>query len=147
MKQPRLTYFGSVSNDGHLILPKAIRSEVVRWFLGKEIEVSFSQKKKPRSNPQNAYYWGVVIDLICQAMNEAGDLVKPQEVHEFLKHRFLKIQKIDIETGELLYEYSRSTTDLSTFEFSEYVERCVQFAAEFLNIEIAMPGEQIKIEL
>ena len=146
MSDKTLQFFGRVSDTGEITLSKRLRNDVRKAFSGKEIEVLFRRKKKPRSSPQNAYYWGVVVQLIHEAMLDVGDVVHPQEVHEFLKFRFLRVQKIDHETGELKYEYSRSTTDLSTIEFMEYIEMCIQFAAEYLNTVIPPPGEQAEIQ-
>lgn len=139
MQEITLTYYGNVTLDGTLKLPGAkIRNEV-RVFTGKEIEVIFRRKRKHRSDPQNRYYWGVVVEMIRAGMKEMGDKVTPDQVHEFLKWRFLRTQKIDEATGEVLYEYAGSTADLSTVEFSEYVEKCCQFAAEFLGVSIPLP--------
>lgn len=134
-----LPYYGSVTEDGALKLPGAkIRSEV-RVFAGKEIEVIFRLKKKHRSDPQNRYYWGVVVEMIRAGMKEMGDTVTPDQVHEFLKWRFLRVSKIDESTGEVLYEYAGSTAKLKTVEFSEYIEKCCQFAAEMLGVSIPLP--------
>lgn len=139
MSDLSLTYYGRVEQDGTLKLPGAkIRREVAE-FAGKEIEVTFRRKRKHRSDPQNRYYWGVVVEMIRAGMKEMGDTVTPDQVHEFLKWRFLRVQKADESTGEVLYEYAGSTADLGTIQFSEYVERCCQFAAEFLGVSIPLP--------
>ena len=139
MQEITLTYYGNVTLDGTLKLPGAkIRMEV-QVFTGKEIELTIQRKKKHRSDPQNRYYWGVVVEMIRAGMKEMGDKVTPDQVHEFLKWRFLRTQKIDEATGEVLYEYAGSTADLSTVEFSEYVEKCCQFAAELLGVSIPLP--------
>ena len=134
-----LTYYGRVEQDGALKLPGAkIRKEVAH-FAGKEIEVTIQRKKKHRSSPQNRYYHGVVVEMIRSGMKDMGDDVTQEQVHEFLKWRFLRAQRVDESTGELLYEYAGSTASLSTIEFSEYVEKCCQFAAEFLGVSIPLP--------
>jgi hypothetical protein len=139
MTDTPLQYYGNVTPDGTLKLPGAkIRSEVM-VFAGKEIEVLFRLKKKHRSDPQNRYYWGVVVEMIRAGMKEMGDTVTPDQVHEFLKWRFLKEQRIDETTGEVLYEYAGSTAKLKTAEFGEYIEKCCQFAAEMLGVSIPLP--------
>ena len=139
MSDIKLTYYGRVEQDGTLKLPGwKIRKEV-REFAGKEIEVTIRRKRKHRSDPQNRYYWGVVVEMIRAGMKDMGDELTPDQVHEFLKWRFLRVQKIDETTGELLYEYAGSTTKLGTVEFSEYVEKCCQFAAEYLGVSIPLP--------
>lgn len=139
MSDLTLTYYGKVEQDGTLKLPGAKIRREVSEFSGKEIEVIFRRKRKHRSDPQNRYYWGVVVEMIRAGMKEMGDKVTPDQVHEFLKWRFLRVQKVDESTGEVLYEYAGSTADLGTGEFSEYVERCCQFAAEYLGLSIPLP--------
>lgn len=83
-----------------------------------------------RSNKQNKYYWKVVIGYIADDLKWL-----PEEVHEAFKQKFL----MDYSTPGL--QRMRSTTELSTGEFEEYTERCRQFGAEFLNIQIPLPNE------
>lgn len=127
--------------DGKLVLPGAkMRTEIARLFEGKEIEVQVQQRRKHRTDPQNRYYWGVVVEMIRAGMKDMGDVVSAEQVHEFLKHRYLdKRQRIDPATGEVLYEIAGSTRQLGTAEMSEYVDRCIQFAAEFLGVTIPDP--------
>lgn len=137
--ETKLIYDGRVV-DGELKLPGAkMRKEIAQAFEGKYITVSVERKKKHRSSPQNRYYWGVVVEMIRAGMKDMGDIVQPDQVHEFLKHRFLKVQRIDPDTAELLYEFSESTADLTTVKFGEYVDQCCQFAAEFLGVAIPSP--------
>ena len=99
-----LTYTGKVEQDGTLKLPGAkIRKEVAH-FAGKEIEVTIQRKKKHRSSPQNRYYHGVVVEMIRAGMKDMGDDVTPDQVHEFLKWRFLRAERVYDSTVELLYE-------------------------------------------
>lgn len=138
----KLEYAGRVSDAGEITLPKKFRAEVAKLFSGREIVVTFQRKKKRRSLNQNAFYWGVVIKMIKEAMNDAGENVTEQEVHEFLKFRFLRVQRTDPDTAELLYEYAKSTTVLSTVEFCLYLDSCVQFGAEMLGIVIPPPEDK-----
>jgi len=94
---------------------------------GKRVNVTVSTYKKHRSNPQNKYYFKVVVGLIAE---EIGDTV--ENTHEALKAKFL----YDM-SGEL--PKVRSTTDLSTVEFDEYMEAVKRWASEYLNIYIPDP--------
>jgi len=138
--EEKIQFNGEVSEAGDIKLPVNFRRDVVRFFSGRPIVVTVERKRKKRSLNQNAYYWAVVIAMIRQAMNDAGENVTEQDVHEFLKFRFLRIQRVNEQTGELLYEYGRSTTTLKTFEFALYLDQCVQFAVEYLNASIPSPS-------
>ena len=94
---------------------------------GKRVNVTVSTYKKHRSNPQNSYYFKVVVGLIAE---EIGDTL--ENTHEALKAKFL----YDM-SGEL--PKVRSTTDLSTVEFDEYMEAVKRWASEYLNIYIPDP--------
>lgn len=139
MSDLKLTYYGRVTESGEIKLPGAKMRKEAQAFAGKEIEVTIQRKKKHRSDPQNRYYWGVVVEMIRAGMKDMGDEVTVEQVHEFLKWRFLRVQKVDENTGEVLYEYAGSTRKLGTIAFSEYVENCCKFAGEYLGVEIPLP--------
>jgi len=136
----RIQFTGHVSADGTITLPTRLRADVAKLFSGRDITVTFERKKKKRSLNQNAYYWGCLIQMIREAVIELGDNgATPEQVHDLLKRRFLNVQLINHDTAQLIGEYTRSTTDLSTVEFCLYVDDCIQFAAEYLSIVIPLP--------
>jgi aromatic ring-opening dioxygenase LigB subunit len=45
---------------------RELLSEVIKNLEGKDIIITIEKKRKKRSNPQNAYYFGVVIPLMKQ---------------------------------------------------------------------------------
>lgn len=102
------------------------------------------KKKNNRSLPQNAYYHGCIIPEFKRGLYELGYDFSSQDVHEFLKDRFLKKQIANEQTGEFL-EVPGSTAGLSTIEFNEFISKCQQFAAEYLNIVIPDPNSQVSI--
>ena len=53
---------------------------------GKKVTVSVKKFTKTRTRPQECYYWGVVVESVRVEM---GELTR-DEVHEFLKEKFLK---------------------------------------------------------
>lgn len=101
---------------------------------GKEVFVSI--EKQTRHNKQNAYYWSAVITAIA---NEMGEL-EPEEVHEILKQRILPKQFKQIrskKTGDIIeVEIPKSTTNLKTDEFYQYVEKCKAWASIHLGVSI-----------
>jgi hypothetical protein len=102
--------------------------------------------KSRRSLQANKYYFGVCVDMIRRELVERGYDVSVQETHEFLKAQFNSQPLIDENTGELLGEVPRSTTDLNKEEFGDYIQRIQRFAAEKLSIVIPDPGEQMMLE-
>lgn len=140
-----LTFFGRVVN-GEIRLPQRFKKEVGRLFDNQPIEVTFRKKKKRRSTQQNRYYWGVVIALIREFLNDQGESLTAEQVHEILKNKFLKETLIDETTGEITGEYSKSTTELSKLEFADYVVLCQKWANDFFDLDIPEPNEQTEMQ-
>ena len=96
---------------------------------GKDVEVVVRRKKKHRSGAQNAYLWAVPYELISDDLGYT-----PQEVHDAMRHLFLVNNDNDLPKV-------KSTTELTTIEFEEYVGKVRQWAAEFRDIYIPEPNE------
>lgn len=141
----KLEFFGKV-DDGRLhIYNRNAFISLLKNFNGKEIKISIERKKKTRSCPQNRYYWGCIIPAIQQGLFETqGEWISIDEVHEFLKQNFNYKEIVNDKTGEVL-RLGITTTDKSTLEFEEYMDKCRQFADEYLNIIIPLPNEQANL--
>jgi hypothetical protein len=120
--------------------------QIVKSFEGKEIELTFNPINKKRSISQNGYYWGVVIPIMQNTMIDIGNLMDNEDVHLLLRAKFLKeILAVDENTGEVC-ERVKSTTELSTFEFNQYITKIRMWAIDFFGVEIPEPNEQIVLK-
>lgn len=119
--------------------------EALRRLTGKPVVLTVSEFRETRSNQANRYYWGVVVELIHDALNDAGWEVTKEGTHDMLKFRFLREDKPIGNDGEFITTI-KSTSELDTMEFGEYIEHCVRFAAEYLNTVIPPPGEQQELK-
>lgn len=128
--------------SGEIANKKAIRDLFAQLKDGIYL-VEISDKNK-RSNPQNAYYWAAVVPLVQQGIKDMGTEVTKEETHEFLKSKFNFLEIVNTETGQC-ERIPRSTTALSKIEFSDYVQKIQQFAAEFLNVIIPDPGQAMEL--
>ena len=88
-----------------------------------------SPLRKKRSNPQNSYYWSVLIKEISK---ETGH--SPEDTHAKLAYKFLIVRTES-------QPFVRSTTSLNTAEMEEYSENIRKWASEFLNLYLPLPGE------
>ena len=95
----------------------------------KNVEIIVRKIIKIRSNNQNRYYWGVVVPLL---VNTTG--YSTEEMHEALKMLFLKDLTRKIPT-------LRSTADLTTMEFEDYLGKVRMWAAQELSCVIPEPNE------
>jgi len=144
----KIKYQGRIDEDGRLKIWK--RGELVKELSGlrnMDITMTIEEYKKPRSTKQNRYFHGVVLPM-CKLgiMDSTGEIVTLQEVKDLLRSLFIVREIIDEETGEVL-RVPRGTSDLSTIEFNEFIERIQHWGTEYLNIEIPDPGEQLTLEV
>lgn len=134
----KFTYFSKVEN-GLLSksASKAIRSDLTN-FEGKRIVITISKAKSQRTVSQNALWW-VYVTMIA---NELG--YSKEEMHEVIKFKFMKCEKVNEKTGEVM-QYLKSTTDLSKMDFADLINDLQRWAAESLGIVLPEPGQQIEI--
>lgn len=124
---------------------RSIISDAFASFEGKEIKITIERKRKVRSNPQNAYYYGVVVELLKQAIRkEWGEIWNSEKCHELLKNRFLYFEKINEDTGEII-KLPKSTTECTTSEFEDYMTECREFLLEWFGVTVPLPNEQISL--
>lgn len=137
---------------GHFDKSGKLRCESFRTALlgmkerGVSVVLTVEEFKAKRSNPQNAYYWGVVIDLMRRGLRDLGwepKMCGADAVHEMFKREFLTVDE-HVKDGVFL-KRTRSTTELDRVEFSEYLEHCKRFAAEYLGLRIPDPNEQMEL--
>lgn len=140
---------GRVTRKGRLVINEtelAAFLNEVSGLAGKEVTVTVRAVGKPRSRWQNNYYYGCVVSLVRTALSEEwGERMTKDETHALLKQVCNWKEYASESTGETV-KVPQSTASLSTLEFEEYLERCRRFAAEFLNLEIPLPNEQIQME-
>jgi hypothetical protein len=105
--------------------------------LSGDIVITISEGRGKRSDRQNKYYWSVCCKLISEHTGYTSE-----EVHEFLKEKFLTDKHKIVIGGEEREIESATTTRLTTKEFEVYCENIRRFAAQELNINIPEPGEE-----
>jgi hypothetical protein len=126
---------GHITDEGKLTIHNRIAVE--EWAMqnpGRNVLIKFEKRGSKRSLPQNRYYHGVVVQMVMMGLREIGYSLSHDETHFFLKQKFNPVQLAG--NGGLLIEVPGTTTQLNKVEFSEYIERIAQFAAEYLNVEI-----------
>lgn len=123
-------------------------------YEGKDVQIVLTKLNK-RSNPQNRYYWGVVVYLVRERLNELGyvreDLrdnelpatLTREDVHIYLKENFNRKEIVNPDTGEVLGTTSASTTSLSTDEFAKYIESIITWCSTHLDLEIPSAEPQL----
>lgn len=132
--------------NGNLQRNKAKILQAIKSFDGKEIEIIIKRKRKSRSNPQNAYYFGVIIPITQRAISdEWGEIWSIQKTHEFLKNMFLFEERTNHDTSEII-KIPKSTTENSTLEQEMYHTQIRNFLLEWFNVDIPLPNEHINFD-
>ena len=67
----------------------------------------------------------------------SGVKLTVDEVHEFLKAKFLDKPVVNRETGECMGIRAGSTAKLDVAEMVTYLDSCILFAAEYLGVEVS----------
>lgn len=146
MADVKLQFFGKVTDGKLTIVNRKQFDSELHHFEGKEVMLTLERKKKKRSNEQNRYWWGCVIPLVKEGLNNAGyKFTLNEQVHEQLKKMFLTYEDFSEKTGVGI-ERTHDTKSLTTSEFMDLIATVQQWSAEFLGVEIPNPGEQLKIE-
>lgn len=133
LRKPKNYLFGRVDALGRLVMdePGAFARALAK-FRGREVQVLIEPKKKRRSDRQNAYYWGVVIEILSDHTGYS-----PEEMHEALRNKFLGFY--DKKTGLRVVS---SSAEQDTVEFEKYLTQIRAWASEN-GIFIPLPNEQI----
>lgn len=136
---------GNISETGEVIIHnRRLLREWANKFKGKNIKIRIERSGSRRSHPQLNYYFGVVVEEIRLALLELGHQMSKEETHEFLKGKF-NAKYISNAQGEAI-EVPGTTTTMTKTEFGEYIDKIIQFGAEYLNIQIPAPNEKLEME-
>jgi|SRR5579859_556767 len=131
----RIEIYGTIDEDHKLIIHnrKKLLQELSEC---QPCEVLITIKKKGRrSNAQNNFYHGVVVEIVRHRLIELGHRIDHETCHEWIKHKFNSIPLADTD-GTIIDYFPQSTADLNKTEFSDLIERIRAFAIEHLGIDI-----------
>ena len=133
-------------NGGNLKRNRNLIIDAIKSFEGNDILITFEKPKKKRSNPQNAFYYGVIIPIVQNCLREAGHIMTNESTHDLIKLKFLKeIILTNEETGEIV-ERVKSTTELSTSQFMDFVAEINIFTNEYFGVVIPSPNENLTLQ-
>ena len=148
----KLEFSGRVLDNGTIELPKTMRKQISAAYRGKKIIVRIEELSKKHSDAQRGYYRACFLSALIIGFNQTGEQLQVDNkahldlMHEFCKERFLKDKGREIVTpdGQILH-LPASTEDLNKDQYGKYLDDIAQWAAEYLNIVIPEPGEQVSI--
>lgn len=137
--RPRPTLIAGRVVAGRLEVSLGDVAASVRDWPDGEVVIVVRTVKATRSLIQNAYYWGVCLQLVSDHTGYT-----PEEVHDLAKQMFLP-KALALTDGNGVVVEKRviggSTTKLNTGEMSAYVDRFREWAASTLGVVIPDPRE------
>lgn len=139
-------YYHAKVEDGEIRITKRFKKEVVDAFNDKSIKITVERNRVKRSQPQNAYYWSVVLPYVRDGFIDVGNVLQRNGesimlVHELMKEKFIGNGKEIADKHGQVHKLKSTTTALTKDEFSEYIDNIKQWSAEYLNISIPDPGQ------
>lgn len=141
----KITIISNV-NGGNLKRNRGLIKDAIKEYEGKDVLITFEKPKKKRSNPQNAFYYGVVIPIVQNCLRDAGYIMNNDATHDLIKLKFLKeVILTNEETGEVL-ERVKSTTELSTSQFMDFISEIRMFTIEYFGADIPEPNENLTLK-
>lgn len=99
---------------------------------GKPLAVTISEHRAKRSDEQNAKFHAMLRDLSEQAWVD-GKQYSQETWKEWIRRKFIGTEEVFLPDGTMI-ERGLSTTQLTVSEFSELIERVMQYAAEELGV-------------
>ena len=105
---------------------------------GQEIDLSLDKRRKSRSINQNRYYFGYILPTFCKELGYYNH--ESAQLHELLKEMFLG-QKVYNRLTKTRRKIVRSTADLNTLEFEDYLSTVRTYASAEHNIPLLLPNQ------
>lgn len=104
-------------------------SKIYKDNIGKKITVEIYLNEDKSSNPQRAYYFGIILPIIAAAFSEfSGVVISESDTDTYLRLKFHSSEFADFETGEITkVPKSLSSDGCGVKEFALYVQNVINF--------------------
>lgn len=131
-----------LDDDKQMTQADAVKVEkMFDHFKGQRITITVDKFKKKRSNPQNAYFHGVVIPHVRDGLLDVGTEITTEQTKDMLKSMFASETKQLI--GDDYITVTIPTSAMTTTQFMDFIDKIQRWGAEFLGINIPDPTESI----
>lgn len=95
-----------------------------------------------RTDQQNKWLWAGIYTPIHAALYGLGnDHLSIEDVHEMMLEMFAPRLEIVDKNGEIIHGKIIRSSMMNKMQFSEYVDKIIRWAAQFLGINIILPDE------
>jgi len=135
-------FLAFVDDDGRLgVSDRTGFRAYLRQFAGKNVIVSVNEPSKKRSLAQNRWLWGQALPLIAEHCGY--DRHEHERLHyDLLSVRFGTTAVAPLITGAPpRIVPTRTSSELTTAEFSDYMDWLTRYAAETFDVILPLPDE------
>ena len=133
--------------NGSLTRNRNLIKDAIETFEGKQVVIKIEKFKKKRSTQQNRFYYGVIIPIVQNCLKEAGHIMTSESTHDLIKLKFLKETLFVNETTGEVIERIKSTTELSTSQFMDLLEKINNFTFEYFGVSLPSPNDDLTLKL
>jgi len=139
--------FISIIKDGKL-QPSTTNNilKVLSGLEGKRVRITLEKVSAKRSLQQNAYLH-LLFTIFTESLNELGNDFTMDEVKELCKTKFLLIEVMNVETGEVIGQRIKGTSEMTKTELNLFIENIIRWAADYFSIVLPYPSEQLEVSL
>lgn len=127
----------TVPAEGRTAMAQRIAAFIESALPGKPLRVTVEEVRRRRSDEQNRYWWGVVVQTFCQHLEGWT----PEDVHTYLCGEIWGWERIE-GLGKARLRPVKRSSRLNKVEFAEMVARAQQIGAEH-GIYIPDPNERV----
>jgi hypothetical protein len=135
-------FLGFVDDEGHFALDdRAGFLAHAATLKGHEVTVTITRRRRKRSLAQNRWLWGVAMPLIA---DHCGD---DAHEHERLHYDLLSVRYGTTAISPLVPNApprivpAKTSSQLTTVEFSDYMDWLVRYAADTLGVVLPLPDD------
>lgn len=121
-------------------------ADALKSYEGKRVYITISKASSKRSEQQNRYIH-LLFTIFTEQLNELGNEFTMPQVKDLCKAKFALIDVVNEETGEVIGQRIKGTSEMGKLELNEFFEKVIRWASEMFHIELPYPNEQLKAEL
>lgn len=111
---------------------------------GKKVRITLEKVSAKRSIRQNSYLH-LLFNIFTEALNDLGNEFTPDEVKELCKAKFCLIDVMNVDTGEVIGQRIKGTSEMTKIEFAEFIENIIRWSADYFHIVLPYPQEQLTL--
>lgn len=117
--------------------------DYISTFEGRQVIITVERLSSKRSGQQNRYLH-LLFSIFTQALNELGNDFSMEDVKALCKLKFATIDVVNENTGEVLGQRIKGTSEMKKLELAEFVDKIIEWGKEF-NIILPYPNQQLEI--